>query len=43
MNKKITLSNKNIEDMEKKYTDSNTLINKTTKMLGELFSSNTNY
>ena len=39
----ITLSNKNVEEMEKKYSNSNSLINKTTKMLGDLFSANTSY
>ena len=43
MQKNITLSNKQVEEMEKKYTDSNSLINKTTKLLGELFSANTGY
>ena len=43
MSNKIRLSNQQVDEMEKKYTDSNNLINKTTKMLGELFSSNTNY
>ena len=43
MNKNIRMSNQQVEEMHKNYTDSNNLINKTTKMLGELFSSNTNY
>ena len=43
MQRKIVLSNSQVENMEKKYNESNSLINKTTKMLGELFSSNTNY
>ena len=43
MRDNITLSNKQVEEMDKKYSDSNSLINKTTKMLGELFSANTNY
>ena len=43
MKKNIELSNKQVEEMDKKYSDSNSLINKTTKMLGELFSANTNY
>ena len=43
MRDNITMSNKQVEEMDKKYSDSNSLINKTTKMLGELFSSNTNY
>ena len=43
MRDNITLSNKQVEEMDKKYSDSNSLINKTTKMLGDLFSSNTNY
>ena len=43
MKQNIVLGNKQVEEMDKKYIDSNSLINKTTKMLGELFSSNTNY
>ena len=43
MKQNIVLGNKQAEEMDKKYMDSNSLINKTTKMLGELFSSNTNY
>ena len=43
MKENIILSNKQAEKMDKKYQESNNLINKTTKMLGELFSSNTNY
>ncbi len=43
MKENIELSNKQVEEMDKKYSDSNSLINKTTKMLGELFSANTNY
>ena len=43
MNKNIRMSNQQVEEMHKNYTDSNNLINKTTKMLGDLFSSNTNY
>ena len=43
MKQNIVLGNKQVEEMDKKYMDSNSLINKTTKMLGELFSSNTNY
>ncbi len=43
MNKNIRMSNQQVEEMDKKYVESNTLINKTTKMLGELFSANTNY
>ena len=43
MNKNIRMSNQQVEEMHKNYSESNNLINKTTKMLGELFSSNTNY
>ena len=43
MNKNIRMSNQQVEEMDKKYVESNTLINKTTKMFGELFSANTNY
>ena len=43
MNEKIRISNKQTEEMYKKYSESDTLINKTTKVLGELFSANTNY
>ena len=43
MHETIKLGNKQTEDMQKKYLESNSLINKTTKMLGELFSANTNY
>ena len=43
MNEHITISNEQSEDMYKKYSESNSLIKKTTKMLGELFSANTNY
>ena len=43
MNENIKLSNQQSEEMDKKYSESNTLINKTTKILGELFSANTNY
>ena len=43
MNEKIRISNKQTEEMYKKYSESDSLINKTTKVLGELFSANTNY
>ena len=43
MNENIRLSNQQSEEMYKKYSESNSLINKTTKLLGELFSANTNY
>ena len=43
MNESIRISNQQTEDMYNKYNESNNLISKTTKVLGELFSSNTNY
>ena len=43
MNETIKLGNQQSEEMDKKYSESNILINKTTKMLGELFSANTSY
>ena len=43
MNQVIKLGNQQSEEMYKKYSESNSLINKTTKMLGELFSANTGY
>ena len=43
MNESIRISNQQTEDMYNKYSESNNLISKTTKVLGELFSSNTNY
>ena len=43
MNEVIKLGNQQSEEMYKKYSESNSLINKTTKMLGELFSANTGY
>ena len=43
MNENIRLGNKQSEEMQKKYLESDSLINKTTKMLGELFSANTGY
>ena len=43
MNKNIRMSNQQVEEMHKNYSESNNLINKTTKMLGELFSANTGY
>ena len=43
MNNKIRLSNQQCEEMDKKYSDSNSLMNKTIKQLGELFSANTGY
>ncbi len=43
MNEVIKLGNQQSEEMYKKYSESDSLINKTTKMLGELFSANTSY
>ena len=43
INERLKLGNKQSEEMQKKYLESNSLINKTTKLLGELFSANTNY
>ena len=43
INNRLKLGNKQSEEMQKKYLESNSLINKTTKMLGGLFSTNTNY
>ena len=43
MKNKIRLSNQQCEDMDKKYSDSKSLMNKTIKQLGELFSANTSY
>ncbi len=43
MNKNIRVTNQQSEEMNKKYSESGNLINKTTKMLGELFSANTSY
>ena len=43
MNEVIKLGNQQSEEMQKKYLESDSLINKTTKMLGELFSANTGY
>ena len=43
MNENMRLGNKQSEEMQKKYLESDSLINKTTKMLGELFSANTGY
>ena len=43
MHETIVLGNKQTEEMQKKYLESDNLINRTTKMLGELFSANTGY
>ena len=43
MNEYIRLGNKQSEEMQNKYLESDNLINRTTKMLGELFSANTGY
>ena len=43
MNSKIRSSNEQCEDLNKKYNESNSLINKTIKQLGLVFSGNTGY
>ena len=43
MNEKIRLTNQQTDEMDKKYSQSNSLMAKTMKHLGEVLSANSNY